>query len=72
MEKVTLPIHDLASFDVYKDDKQYPKHWYVYCRTCGLTWYLPKDPARRTKDAINILADHAAAHANIVRLVAAG
>jgi hypothetical protein len=35
---------------------------YFVCRSCKLTWFLPKDATRRTAVALDILADHAASH----------
>jgi hypothetical protein len=49
----------LPGFDV---QEQYKDYWYLCCRACKLTWHLPKDPARRSKDAMAILATHAAMH----------
>jgi hypothetical protein len=44
--------HLLRDFNV-QEHGQYRR---LCCRTCGLTRYLPRDPARRTKDALDILA----------------
>jgi hypothetical protein len=43
-----------------------PAYHYLVCRSCKLTWFLPKDPARRTADALDVLADHAASHSALV------
>jgi hypothetical protein len=56
-----LPNFLLPSFDI-QESKANPEYWFLCCRTCKLTWNLPKNPTRRTKDAITILADHAATH----------
>jgi hypothetical protein len=50
-----------ASFDVQEHPTAADYH-YLVCRSCKLTWFLPKDPARRTAVALDILADHAASH----------
>jgi hypothetical protein len=35
---------------------------YFVCRSCKLTWFLPKDATRRTKEALDILREHAVSH----------
>jgi hypothetical protein len=37
-------------------------YWYIVCRHCRLTWYLPKDARKRTDDALAILRVHAQEH----------
>lgn len=37
-------------------------YWYLRCRCCGMTWYLPRDPDRRTRGALLVLAEHAEQH----------
>jgi hypothetical protein len=56
-----LPNFLLPSFDIQEREAN-PEYWFLCCRTCKLTWNLPKNPTRRAKDAITILADHAAMH----------
>ena len=51
----------VPDFDI-QEPKDSPRYWFLCCRTCKLTWHLPKNPTRRTKDAIAILAAHADAH----------
>jgi hypothetical protein len=48
-------------FDV-QERPSAPAYFYLCCRSCKLTFYLPKDAARRTKEAHDILVAHAAAH----------
>jgi hypothetical protein len=57
-DALIFPNFLLPSFDI-QESKQY---WFLCCRTCKLTWNLPKDPTRRAKDAIAILAAHADTH----------
>jgi hypothetical protein len=40
-------------------DKAY---WFIACRRCRLTWYLPKKVHKRTRDALAILRAHAQEH----------
>jgi hypothetical protein len=56
-----LPNFLLPSFDI-QEPKANPEYWFLCCRTCKLTWHLPKNPTRRTKDAVAILAAHADTH----------
>ena len=56
-----LPNFLLSSFDIQERESN-PEYWFLCCRTCKLTWNLPKNPTRRTQDAITILANHAATH----------
>jgi hypothetical protein len=56
-----FPNFLLPSFDI-QEPKANPKYWFLCCRTCKLTWHLPKNPTRRTRDAISILAAHADTH----------
>ena len=56
-----FPNFLLPSFDI-QEPKANPRYWFLCCRTCKLTWHLPKNPTRRTKDALAILAAHAATH----------
>jgi hypothetical protein len=56
-----LPNFLLPSFEI-QEPKANPEYWFLCCCTCKLTWNLPKNPTHRTKDAITILADHAATH----------
>ena len=56
-----FPNFLLPSFDI-QEPKANPKYWFLCCRTCKLTWNLPKNPTRRTRDAISILAAHADTH----------
>jgi hypothetical protein len=37
-------------------DKAY---WFIVCRCCRLTWYLPKGEHKRTEHALAILRAHA-------------
>jgi hypothetical protein len=37
-------------------------YWHICCRECCCAWYLPKNEARRTKEALTILDAHAAGH----------
>jgi hypothetical protein len=53
-----LPNFLLPSFDIQEREAN-PEYWFLCCRTCKLTWNLPKNPSHR---AITILADHAAMH----------
>jgi hypothetical protein len=53
-----FPNFLLPSFDI----QELPKYWFLCCRTCKLTWNLPKDPTRRAKDAMTILAAHVDTH----------
>jgi hypothetical protein len=34
-------------------------YWFITCRRCRLSWYLPKGEHKRTKDALAILGAHA-------------
>jgi hypothetical protein len=52
--------HLTESFNIH-EPKDSP-YFYLCCRICKLTWYLPKPPERRTKEAFDILADHAVSH----------
>jgi hypothetical protein len=54
------PEIDRLGFDTQESKDS--KYGLLRCRICRLTWYLPKDPARRTKDAMDILAAHVAGH----------
>jgi hypothetical protein len=56
-----FPNFLLPSFDI-QEPKANPRYWFLCCRTCKLTWHLPKNPTRRTKDAVTILAAHADTH----------
>jgi hypothetical protein len=56
-----LPNFLLPSFDI-QEPKANPEYSFLCCRTCKLTWHLPKNPTRRTKDAVAILAAHADTH----------
>jgi hypothetical protein len=56
-----FPNFLLPSFDI-QEPKANPRYWFLCCRTCKLTWHLPKNPTRRTKDAVTILAVHADTH----------
>jgi hypothetical protein len=51
----------LPSFDIQELTED-SKHWFLCCRTCKLTWHLPKNLTRRTRDAMTILVAHADAH----------
>jgi hypothetical protein len=55
-----------ACFDI-QERQTAPAYDYVVCRTCKRTWFLPKDPARRTANALDILAAHAASHSALDR-----
>jgi hypothetical protein len=59
-DALIFPNFLLPSFDIQESSN--PKYWFLCCRTCKLTWYLPKNPTRRTKDAVTILAAHADTH----------
>jgi hypothetical protein len=61
---IIIPEIDAAAFSVQapRPPPGYPAYWYVKCRRCGLSWYLPRDPARRTKEALSILHNHATQH----------
>jgi hypothetical protein len=37
-------------------------YWFIVCRCCRLTWYLPKGENKWTKDALTILRAHAQEH----------
>jgi hypothetical protein len=56
-----LPNFLLPSFDI-QEPKENARYWFLCCRTCKLTWHLPKNPTRHTKDAVTILAAHADTH----------
>ena len=56
-----FPQFLLPSFDIQEPEEN-PRYWYLCCRTCKLTWHLPKNPIRRTRDAITILTAHADTH----------
>jgi hypothetical protein len=64
---LVFPEPLLPSFDI-QEPKESPRYWLLCCRTCKLTWYLPKNPTRRTRDAISILATHADTHRENVSL----
>jgi hypothetical protein len=53
-----------ACFDI-QERLTGPAYHYLVCRSCKLTWFLPRDPARRTADALDILADHASSHERV-------
>ena len=35
-----------------------PPRWYLRCRRCGVTYYLPWDPTQRTQTAVATLFEH--------------
>jgi hypothetical protein len=48
--------------DLDVQDPRSGAYWFIVCRRCRLTWYLPKDEHKRTKDALAILRAHAQEH----------
>ena len=41
----------IPGFDAQERPDALAYHFWV-CHTCKMTWYLPKDPARRTNDPV--------------------
>jgi hypothetical protein len=54
----------LPGFDIQELNAKY---WHLCCHACRRGFYLPRDPQRRTKDALNILTAHTAGHSPITR-----
>jgi hypothetical protein len=48
--------------DLAVQDQRSGTYWFIVCCRCRLTWYLPKDAHKRTKDALAILHAHAQEH----------
>ena len=45
--------------DFAVQDQRGGEHWFIVCRRCRLTWYLPKKAHKWTDDALAILHAHA-------------
>jgi hypothetical protein len=57
---MTDPLKELDGLDV--QDPFGLSYWYVICSRCGMRWYVPKDPTKRTHVAISLLCAHVEQH----------
>jgi hypothetical protein len=49
-------------FDIRDARNSGTAYWFIACRRCRLSWYLPKNPHKQTKHALAILRAHAEGH----------
>jgi hypothetical protein len=54
-------LDEIVAVDFRVQEGPWP-YWQVWCPQCRCSWYLPQDPARRTRAAVDLLLCHVEAH----------